>query len=192
MRAVVEDPADRGRGRRISRRVPARRAGVAGMESAGSKCVVHRRPCENRDPYPQVSEIKKEDDPESFKQQTARRRDERYCAHAGGPGFRRDDAVVCGEHPMNSHLRAGILAATLTLIIDQASKLWLLFVFDIAHRGAVKVTPFFHLVLAWNVGISFGWFQNDGFPAQIVLTAIKAVAVIVLAIWMARSRHRLA
>jgi signal peptidase II len=93
---------------------------------------------------------------------------------------------------MNSHLRAGILAATLTLIIDQASKLWLLFVFDIAYRGAVKVTPFFDLVLAWNVGISFGWFQNDGFLAQIVLTAIKAVAVIVLAVWMARSRHRLA
>ena len=93
---------------------------------------------------------------------------------------------------MNSHLRAGILAATLTLIIDQASKLWLLFVFDIAYRGAVKVTPFFDLVLAWNVGISFGWFQNDGFLAQIVLTAIKAVAVIVLAVWMTRSRHWLA
>jgi len=77
-------------------------------------------------------------------------------------------------------------------VIDQASKLWLLFVFDIAHRGAVKVTPFFDLVLAWNVGISFGWFQNDGVLAQIVLTAIKAVAVIVLAVWMARSRNWLA
>ena len=46
-------------------------------------------------------------------------------------------------------------------MIDQASKLWLLYVFDLAHRGAVRVTPFFDLVLAWNVGISFGWFQND-------------------------------
>jgi len=54
------------------------------------------------------------------------------------------------------------------------------------------VTPFFDLVLAWNVGISFGWFQNDGVLAQIVLTAIKAVAVIVLAVWMARSRNWLA
>ena len=76
--------------------------------------------------------------------------------------------------------------------VDQASKLWLLFVFDIAHRGAVRVTPFFDLVLAWNVGISFGWFQNDSQCAQIVLMAIKAVAVIVLAIWMARSRTVLA
>ena len=90
------------------------------------------------------------------------------------------------------HLRAGIIAAVATLVIDQASKLWLLYVFDIAHRGAVKVTPFFDLVLAWNVGISFGWFQNDSFLAQAVLTTIKAVAVVVLAVWMARSRNLLA
>jgi signal peptidase II len=89
-------------------------------------------------------------------------------------------------------LRAGIIAAMATLIIDQASKLWLLFVFDIAHRGTVRVTPFFDLVLAWNVGISFGWFQSDSPAAQIALMVIKAVAVIVLAIWMARSRTPLA
>ena len=59
------------------------------------------------------------------------------------------------------HLRAGIIAAIVTLLLDQASKLWLLYVFDLAHRGAVKVTPFFDLVLAWNVGISFGWFQTE-------------------------------
>jgi signal peptidase II len=93
---------------------------------------------------------------------------------------------------MSPHLRAGVIAGIVTLVLDQASKLWLLYVFDIARRGAVKVTPFFDLVLAWNVGISFGWFQNDGFLAQAVLTAIKAIAVVVLAIWMARSRNRLA
>jgi signal peptidase II len=93
---------------------------------------------------------------------------------------------------MTPHLRAGVVAGIATLVIDQASKLWLLFVFDIAHRGVVKVTPFFDLVLAWNVGISFGWFQSDSLLAQAVLTTIKAVAVVVLAIWMARSRNWLA
>jgi signal peptidase II len=93
---------------------------------------------------------------------------------------------------VSSPLRAGIIAAVTTLILDQASKLWLLFVFDLPHRGAVKVTPFFDLVLAWNVGISFGWFQSDSPSAQIALMAVKAVAVIVLAIWMARSRVMLA
>ncbi|MBR0757875.1 signal peptidase II [Bradyrhizobium jicamae] len=89
-------------------------------------------------------------------------------------------------------LHAGVLAAVATLIADQASKLWLLFVFDIAHRGAVRVTPFFDLVLAWNVGISFGWLQSENPMAQIALGTVKAVAVVVLAIWMARSRTLLA
>ena len=89
---------------------------------------------------------------------------------------------------MTSHLRPGVITALAVLALDQATKLWLLFVFDIAHRGTVRITPFFDLVLAWNVGISFGWFQNDGAVAQAILMIIKAVAVIVLAIWMARSR----
>ncbi|HEX3116043.1 MAG TPA: signal peptidase II [Bradyrhizobium sp.] len=93
---------------------------------------------------------------------------------------------------MTANLRPGIIAALAVLTLDQATKLWLLFVFDIAHRGAVKLTPFFDLVLAWNIGISFGWFQNDSQIAQIALMAIKAVAVVALAIWMARSRTLMA
>ena len=110
-----------------------------------------------------------------------------------GPRFRGDDAAFCIRgHAMTPHLRPGVIAAIAVLILDQASKVWLLFVFDIAHRGAVRVTPFFDLVLAWNVGISFGWFQNDSQIAQISLMVIKAVAVVVLAIWMAKSRTLIA
>ena len=89
-------------------------------------------------------------------------------------------------------LRAGILAAMVTLVADQASKLWLLNVFDLARRGAVRVTPFFDLVLAWNIGISFGWLQNDSQVAQLALMAVKAIAVVALAIWMVRSQTMLA
>jgi signal peptidase II len=108
-----------------------------------------------------------------------------------GPRFRGDDSEFYGQ-AMRSPLRLGIVAAIVTLIVDQASKLWLLYVFDISHRGTVKVTPFFDLVLAWNIGISFGWFQNDDVLAQIGLMAVKVVAVIALAIWMARSQTVLA
>jgi signal peptidase II len=110
-----------------------------------------------------------------------------------GTRVRGDDIEACIRgHAMTSHLRPGVLAALAVIALDQASKLWLLFVFDIVHRGAVRVTPFFDLVLAWNVGISFGWFQSDSQVAQIALMIIKAVAVIVLAIWMARSRTLIA
>ena len=110
-----------------------------------------------------------------------------------GPRFRGDDAAFCiGGNAVTPNHRPGIIVAIAELALDQASKLWLLFVFDIGRRGAVKVTPFFDLVLAWNVGISFGWFQNDSPLAQIGLMIVKAVAVIVLAIWMARSRTLIA
>jgi signal peptidase II len=97
-----------------------------------------------------------------------------------------------GSDALSRHLRLGVIAAAITLVLDQASKFWLVRVFDIAHRGTVKITPFFDLVLAWNQGISFGWFQNDGPTAQIVLMAIKAAAVVVLGVWMARSHSLLA
>jgi signal peptidase II len=93
---------------------------------------------------------------------------------------------------LTPHLRPGIIAAVIALALDQASKLWLLFVFDLGHRGAVRVTPFFDLVLAWNTGISYGWFQSESPAVQIILMIVKAVAVIVLAIWMARSQTLLA
>jgi signal peptidase II len=93
---------------------------------------------------------------------------------------------------MTPRLRSGLIAAVVVLLLDQASKLWLLFVFDIARRGAVRVTPFFDLVLAWNTGISYGWFQTESAAGQALLLGIKAIAVIVLGVWMARSQTRLA
>ena len=97
-----------------------------------------------------------------------------------------------GGDGLISPLRPGIIAAVATLVVDQASKLWLLDVLDIAHRGTVRVTPFFYLVLEWNNGISFGWLQNDSQAAQIALMVVKAVAVIALGVWMIRSRTLLA
>jgi signal peptidase II len=92
----------------------------------------------------------------------------------------------------NHLLPTGALAALVTLVLDQASKYWLLNVLDIANRGTVRVTPFFDLMLAWNIGISFGWLQNDSPAAQLGLMLVKAAAVIALGIWMARSRTVLA
>jgi signal peptidase II len=97
-----------------------------------------------------------------------------------------------GSDALRLDLRYGVIVAIATLVLDQASKFWLVRVFDIARRGAVKLTPFFDLVLAWNQGISFGWFQNDGPAAQIALIAVKVVAVMVLAVWMARSHTLIA
>jgi len=97
-----------------------------------------------------------------------------------------------GDRGVSPLLRPGLIAAVAALVLDQASKLWLLNVYELGPRGTVRITPFFDLVLAWNTGISYGWFQDTGPVGQAVLLAIKAVAVIVLAIWMAKSGTRLA
>ncbi|MGJ4904296.1 signal peptidase II [Bradyrhizobium sp. HKCCYLS2058] len=93
---------------------------------------------------------------------------------------------------MTPRLRLGLIAGFATLVIDQASKLWLLYVFDLPNRGTVRITPFFDLYLAWNIGISFGWLQSESALAQYGLMAVKAVAVVALGIWMARAESKLA
>lgn len=93
---------------------------------------------------------------------------------------------------MNPLLRSGVLAALVALALDQASKLWLLNVYELGRKGAVAITPFFDLVLAWNTGISYGWFQDSGPLGQTILLAVKAIAIVALGVWMARSSTRLA
>jgi signal peptidase II len=85
----------------------------------------------------------------------------------------------------------GLMAAAAVCVFDQASKLWLLFVYKLADRGMVAVAPFVELALTWNKGISYGWFQQEGPLGQWALLAFKAIAVALLWIWLARTSTRL-
>ena len=88
--------------------------------------------------------------------------------------------------------RLGIAAALATAALDQAVKLWLLYGFDLPSRGRVRLLPTVDLVLAWNTGISYGLFQQTGPLGQWALFALKAVAVLLLCLWLARTGSRLA
>ena len=85
----------------------------------------------------------------------------------------------------------GLVAAAIAGALDQASKLWLLKVFGLADKGVVEVMPFVDLVLTWNTGISYGWFQQEGPFGQGALLALKVVAVALLWIWLAKASSRL-
>jgi signal peptidase II len=87
--------------------------------------------------------------------------------------------------------RLGLAAALIACALDQAVKLWLLFSYDLAAKGATRLTPFLDLVLTWNKGISYGLFQQEGPAGQWALLGFKAVAVILLWIWLARATSRL-
>jgi signal peptidase II len=87
--------------------------------------------------------------------------------------------------------RFGLAVAALTALLDQASKLYLLFVFDLGARGSVPVLPFVDFVLTKNTGISYGLFQQQGVVGQWVLLGVKALAIVLLWVWLARSHTRL-
>ena len=87
--------------------------------------------------------------------------------------------------------RSGLIVALIVCAIDQAVKLWLLNVFDLANRGIVHVTPFLDLVLTWNTGISYGLFPQESDFGRYVLLVLKAGAVLVLWMWLARAEQRL-
>jgi len=86
--------------------------------------------------------------------------------------------------------RFGLAIAAIACLLDQASKLYLLFVHDLA-ANPVRLGPFFDFVLARNTGISYGLFQTQDPVGQWLLLASKAVAVGLLWVWLSRSRNRL-
>jgi signal peptidase II len=85
----------------------------------------------------------------------------------------------------------GLGVAVLVCLFDQMSKLWLVYVYDLGARGLVRIAPGIDLVLAWNTGISYGLFPQDTAIGAWSLIAIKVAAVILLTIWLARTRSRL-
>src|SRR3954471_24283378 len=87
--------------------------------------------------------------------------------------------------------RLGLMVALAVAAIDQASKLWLIYVFDLAARAPVRLTPFLDLILVWNKGISYGLFQQEGAAGKWVLFGLKIVAVVLLWVWLARTDERL-
>lgn len=85
----------------------------------------------------------------------------------------------------------GAAIALLTLALDQASKLWLLYGYDLPIRDPFVVAPFLEFVVVWNRGISYGLFQQHTEIGRWLLIAVSAIAVIGLAVWMRRAQSRL-
>ncbi len=82
----------------------------------------------------------------------------------------------------------GIGIAVLVIAADQLSKWWILWKV-MAPPRVIEITPFFNLVMVWNPGISFGFF-NTGSPANaLVLSALALLIVAILSVWLYRVRR---
>jgi signal peptidase II len=98
---------------------------------------------------------------------------------------RRSDVMLRGWlwGPMSA---LGLSIAALVVLADQANKAWMLYVYDIAAKGTVALTPFFDLVLVWNQGISYGLLPQEGALGRWGLILFAFGASFALAVWLAR------
>ncbi len=85
----------------------------------------------------------------------------------------------------------GLCALLLTLLADQASKLWVLFVLQLQQGEAAALGPLITLVHTWNRGISFSMFQQSDALGRWGLTGFMLVASLLLALWLWRTRSPL-
>jgi signal peptidase II len=87
----------------------------------------------------------------------------------------------------------GFAAAALALLLDQGTKLLMLYGFGFRHMAAgdsVPVLPFFNLVMVWNKGVSYGLFPASGPLGTAFLVVFQLVAVVGLSWWLWNANRR--
>ena len=81
---------------------------------------------------------------------------------------------------------AGIVAAIVVLLADQASKFWVIYVLELERLHSVAVKPMLNFTMVWNHGITFGLNDHEGASAAIPIVAALAV-VAGLCVWLYRA-----
>ena len=87
----------------------------------------------------------------------------------------------------------GLVFALLAYVGDQGFKLMMLGVYDMDAwtYPRIRVAPFFDIVLAWNRGISYGWFTQYTEIGRWLLIGLTFAVVVGLWLWLARQTRPL-
>jgi signal peptidase II len=85
----------------------------------------------------------------------------------------------------------GFSVAVITLILEQVTKLYSLFVYDLPVKEPVEFAPFINLIVVWNRGISYGLFQQNSEIGRWGLIIISILAAIGLSFWIRRTTAKL-
>ena len=83
----------------------------------------------------------------------------------------------------------GLGLALVWLLIDQATKWWIL-EYAMKPPEPLRIAPFFNLVLGWNRGISFGMLGGHELPPWTLALLSGAIAAELIA-WLLRTRELL-
>lgn len=87
-------------------------------------------------------------------------------------------------------LAAGLCLVAGVTFLDQLTKWWIVETVMNPPR-VIEITSFFNLVLGWNRGISFGFFNNDSPLNSWVLPLVTGLIICFLAIWLVRAGNLL-
>lgn len=84
----------------------------------------------------------------------------------------------------------GFGLAALVILLDQASKAWVLYGVKLPEHpmGHIEISKIFDLTFVWNQGVSFGLFQADSMVGRIALSLFAFAVVVMLTVWLARVR----
>ncbi|WP_321830227.1 signal peptidase II [Thalassovita sp.] len=76
-----------------------------------------------------------------------------------------------------------------TFLLDQASKYYVVHFLDLRVRGEIDVLPpFINLRMAWNTGINFGLFADNGDVARWFLIGMAFVICAAVLFWVHKDR----
>lgn len=81
--------------------------------------------------------------------------------------------------------------AILVIVLDQISKYWILYVYDLPSRFSTPIAGPFSLTMVWNKGVSFGLFRAEVDLVRWALTIFSIGVAIVLAVWVRKAQRPL-
>ena len=86
-----------------------------------------------------------------------------------------------------------LISAASVLTLDQVTKYLVVFYMNLIERGQISVWPgFIHFHMAWNSGINFGLFSDNGLATRWILIAIALGICGVMTYWMRRETRPIA
>ncbi len=83
----------------------------------------------------------------------------------------------------------GLIVASAVIILDQATKWWVVTIFMNPPR-VVDVWPFFSVVMVWNRGVTFGFLDDTPFWGQWAFVGLALAIVAVLLLWLRRAETK--
>jgi signal peptidase II len=96
---------------------------------------------------------------------------------------------------MKAVTKLGLFAYALAAVVvalDQASKHWILNVFQLPLKASVALAGPLHLTMVWNRGVSFGLLRADADLTRWALVAFSIIVSVFLAIWVRKATRPLA